>query len=124
MSTWTAGRLKGFITSVLRAGARRWPPKFETLSDACIGQKINIKTGRVAKHYSCNICKCEFTSKDIEVDHISPVVDPSTGFIDWNTFIDRLYCSKENLQAICLICHKKKSKDERERARLHKMQTK
>ena len=113
MSTWTAGRLKGFITSVLRAGARRWPPKFETLSDACIGQKINTKTGRVAKHYSCNICKGEFTSKDIEVDHISPVVDPDTGFIDWNTFIDRLYCSKENLQAICKTCHKIKTKQER-----------
>ena len=29
---WTAGRIKSFITSVLRAGSRRWPPKYETLN--------------------------------------------------------------------------------------------
>jgi 5-methylcytosine-specific restriction endonuclease McrA len=112
---WTDGRIKGFITSVLRAGARRWPPKFETLADACVGQKVNWKTGRVAKHYTCNACKQEFTSKDVEVDHISPVVDPSTGFVDWDTFIARLYCPKENLQVICKPCHKIKSKEERKK---------
>ena len=110
---WTDGRVKSFITSVLRAGARRWPDKFQSLADACVGQKINWKTGRVAKHYKCNICLNEFTSKDVEVDHISPVVDPATGFIDWNTFIDRLYCSKANLQVICKPCHKIKTKEER-----------
>lgn len=112
---WTEGRIKGFITSVLRAGARRWPPKFETLNDACVGQKINWKTGRVAKHYLCNACKQEFTSKDVEVDHISPVVDPATGFVDWDTFIGRLYCPKENLQVICKPCHKIKTKEERKK---------
>lgn len=112
---WTEGRLKGFITSVLRSGARRWPPKFESLTDACIGQKVNIKTGRVAKHYICNACGQEFTSKDIEVDHITPVVDPVVGFVDWNTFITRLYCPKENLQVICKPCHKIKTKEERKK---------
>lgn len=112
---WTEGRRKGFITSVLRAGARRWPPKFEVLAEAFIGQKVNKKTGRIAKHYRCNICKNEFTSKDIEVDHISPVVDPKIGFQSWDVFIERLFCPKENLQAICKDCHKIKTKTERQK---------
>jgi len=115
MTIWTEGRRKGFITSVLRSGARRWPAKFESLSDACIGQKVNWKTGRLAKHYICNACKKEFTSKDVEVDHISPVVDPATGFVNWDVFIERLYCPKENLQCICKECHKLKTKTERKK---------
>ena len=112
---WTEGRIKSFIVSVLRAGARRWPPKFQTLEAACVGQKINAKTKRLAKHYVCNMCKEEFTSKDVEVDHISPVVSVQDGFIDWNEFIKRLYCGKENLQCLCIPCHRKKTKEERKK---------
>lgn len=110
---WTEGRIKSFIVSVLRTGARRWPPKYEVLQEACIGQKLNTSSGRMAKHYICAACKNEFTSKDVEVDHISPVVSVGDGFIDWNTFIERLYCPKENLQVLCKACHKKKTKEER-----------
>lgn len=113
MSDWSEGRIKGFITSVLRSGARRWPPKYETLNDAYIGQKVNEKTGRLAKHYECNICKNTFTSKEMEIDHIIPIVDPHFGFISWDLFIEKLYCSKANLQAICKTCHKNKTKKER-----------
>ena len=114
--TWTEGRIKAFIISVLRTGARRWPPKFECLQDAFTGQKLNPKSGRMAKHYRCASCQQEFTSKDVEVDHISPVVDPTDGFIDWNTFISRLYCTKDNLQVLCTTCHKRKTKLERSKS--------
>jgi len=110
---WTEGRIKSFIISVLRTGARRWPPKYECLQDACTGQKINEKSGRLAKHYTCAGCLQEFTSKDVEVDHISPVVSVGDGFIDYNTFIERLFCKKENLQVLCKPCHKKKTLAER-----------
>ena len=112
---WSEGRIKSFIVSVLRAGARRWPPKYETLAEACIGQKINIKSGRLAKHYKCNACKKEFPAKDVEVDHISPVVHTTEGFLDWNEFIKRLYCGKENMQVLCKLCHKIKTKEERKK---------
>jgi 5-methylcytosine-specific restriction endonuclease McrA len=113
MLDWTEGRIRSFIVSALRTGARRWPPKYITLLDACTGQKVNIKSGRLAKHYTCAHCKEEYPSKDVEVDHISPVVDVETGFIDWNTFIDRLFCPKENLQVLCKVCHRQKTKEER-----------
>lgn len=118
---WTEGRIKSFIISVLRTGARRWPPRYEALADACVGQKINIKSGRLAKHYICNECKEEFTSKDVEIDHIQPAVSIQEGFIDWNEFIKRLYCEKENLQCLCKDCHLKKTLKERQIARMHKM---
>jgi len=49
----------------------------------------------------------------MNVDHILPAVDPEKGFETWDIFIDRLFCERENLQAICLVCHKKKSAEER-----------
>ena len=110
---WTEGRIRAFITSVLRAGARRWPAKYETLHEAFIGKKINEKTGREAKHYECKSCGGHFPSKDVQVDHILPVVDPITGFTTWDEYIKRLYCDKDNLQVLCLTCHKQKSKLER-----------
>jgi 5-methylcytosine-specific restriction endonuclease McrA len=36
-------------------------------------------------------------------------------FLDynWNEVVSRLFCEKENLQAICQDCHKEKSQKER-----------
>ena len=110
---WTVGRFNSFITSTLRAGARRWQPKYETLNAAKTEKKINEKTGRLAQHYRCSLCSNEFTAKDMEVDHILPAVDPIVGFTSWDEFINRLFCEQENLQALCRPCHKVKSAKER-----------
>jgi 5-methylcytosine-specific restriction endonuclease McrA len=110
---WTEGRFNSFITSTLRAGARRWQPKYDTLNSSKTEKKINPKTGRMAQHYECGLCHNEFTQKDMEVDHIKPVVDPSKGFISWDIFIDRLFCEADNLQAICKSCHLVKTKKEK-----------
>jgi 5-methylcytosine-specific restriction endonuclease McrA len=111
---WTEGRFNSFVTSTLRAGARRWQPKYDTLNESKTEKKINAKTGRLAQHYRCELCQNEFTSKDMEVDHIKPVVDPSLGFISWDIFIDRLFCEKDNLQAICKPCHLLKTNKEKQ----------
>lgn len=110
---WTEGRFNAFVTSTLRSGARRWAPKYETLNDAKTEKKVNPKTGRVAQHYQCSLCKKEFTQKDMEVDHIDPVVDPKKGFETWDKFIDKLFCEASNLQAICKGCHKIKTLKEK-----------
>lgn len=49
----------------------------------------------------------------MNVDHILPAVDPEKGFESWDVFIDRLFCEKENLQAICVPCHKVKTQEEK-----------
>jgi 5-methylcytosine-specific restriction endonuclease McrA len=110
---WTEARFNSFVTSTLRSGARRWQPKYDTLNAAKTEKKINKKTGRLAQHYRCELCQGEFTSTNMEVDHIKPVVDPVKGFESWDKFVDRLFCEKENLQAICKPCHLEKTKKEK-----------
>ena len=112
--------MKAFIISGLRAASRRYPPKFETLNEAKTTKKINPKTGRLAQHYKCKACKEEFPAKDVAVDHKKPVVDPKVGFVDWNTFITRLFCDKKNLQVLCTGCHKKKTMKEKQQANARK----
>ena len=111
---WTEARFKSFITSALRTATQRWPPKFEALKAAFVDRKVNKKTGKLAQHFSCASCKGEFVSKDVQVDHKKPVVDPKKGFQGWETYIDRLFCETENLQVLCVPCHKSKTASEKE----------
>lgn len=110
---WTDGRLKSFLTSVIRAGFRKYPAKYEALNAAKRGKKMNPATGRLAEHYECNKCHKEFVAKDVQVDHVKPVVDPKVGFVNWDVFIKRLYCTADNLQVLCIPCHEKKTAKER-----------
>ena len=112
---WTQARFNSFVTSILRSGSRKWPPKYETLNKAKTEKKTNGATGRLAQHFRCKKCKQEFTAKNVQVDHIKPVVDPSTGFTTWDDFIDRLYCESKNLQVLCVACHKAKTLKEKKK---------
>lgn len=112
-SKWTIGRFKTFITSTLRGGFRKYPPKYECLKKASIGKKVNVKTNRLAEHFKCAMCKEDFPAKEVNVDHVEPVVCPYTGFIDWDTYINRLFCSGDNLQVLCSPCHDIKTEKER-----------
>lgn len=113
---WTQARLKNFIISALRSASNRYPPKYECLNAAKVGKKVNKATGRLAEHYKCAACKKHFVAKEVQVDHIEPVVNPLTGFIDWNTFVARMFCPITNLQVLCRGCHKVKSdKEKKER---------
>ena len=110
---WTPAKRHSFIVSVLRAGTRRWPAKYEALAEAYVGQKINVKTGRLCKHYRCAIKGEDFPSSEVSVDHIEPVITKE-GFTTWDSFINRLFCGKENLQVLSKEAHDKKTKQERE----------
>lgn len=111
---WTEARYRSFVTSTLRAGSRKWPPKYETLNAAKTEKKINKATGRLAQHYLCAMCEQEYTQKDVQVDHIKPVIDPKKGFVSWDTYIDRMFCEGKNLQVLCKVCHVEKTKLEKE----------
>lgn len=113
MADWTPGRLKTFITSTLRGGFRKFPPKYETLKEASVGKKINPKTKRLAEHFTCKSCNQVFPGKEVQVDHLAPVVCPKKGFVSWDEYIARLFCDKDNLQVLCSECHDKKTALER-----------
>jgi 5-methylcytosine-specific restriction endonuclease McrA len=93
---------KAFVVNALRRASVRWPARTETK------QAARVSRG----NYLCAGCGEIVRAKEISVDHIEPVISPSEGFTDWNTFVARLFCSKENLQCLCADCHKEKSKQE------------
>jgi 5-methylcytosine-specific restriction endonuclease McrA len=113
MSEWTAGKFRTFITGVLRSGFRKYPSKYETLKEASVGKKLNQKTKRIAEHFKCAECKQDYPAKEVNVDHVNPVVCPVEGFVNWDVYIKRMFCGKENLQVLCKTCHDLKSAEER-----------
>jgi 5-methylcytosine-specific restriction endonuclease McrA len=110
---WTEARFRAFIISALRAYMKRFPPKWKALKAASLGRLINKRSGRLAEHYRCAECLEPFVARDVQVDHINPVVDPAKGFEDWPTYMERLYCEADNLQVLCKPCHKDKTNAER-----------
>lgn len=75
--------------------------------------KDGSRAKKDAVQYRCNVCQTYVGSTLVSVDHISPVISVSDGFIDFNTFIERLFCDASNLQVICDGCHNAKTYSER-----------
>jgi 5-methylcytosine-specific restriction endonuclease McrA len=111
---WSDAKFKGFIVSILRGGFRRYPPKQQCIASAFVKVKINKASGRKAKHYKCAKCKKLFPRTQVHSDHIVPVVSPKTGFVDWNTWIERAFIELTEFQCLCVKCHKIKSAKERQ----------
>jgi 5-methylcytosine-specific restriction endonuclease McrA len=112
MKEWSDARHKSFIIGALRQGFRRYPAKYLALKDAFHGVRVNKSTGRKGQHFKCATCKKLFPRTGVQVDHRVPVVGES-GFVDWNTYIDRMFCKQSNLQVLCKKCHKEKTNRER-----------
>lgn len=102
---WTEARFNSFVKGALRSASQRWPPKYQVLADAFVETKTNVKTGRQAKHYKCSKCLEDFPQKEVEVNHITPVV-PLSGFDSWDGVVERLFCEKGGLEVVCKPCHK------------------
>jgi len=119
---WTEARFRAFIENLLRSGTRKWGPVGDCEKAA------RTKRG----YYRCAECKKEIPATKLTksdgkrkrtnnkfVDHIEPAV-PVTGWTDWNTYIERLFCEIDNLQLLCKSCHDSKSAEEREERKLHR----
>lgn len=108
---WTEARYKSFIKSALRTASVRWPPRYQCMNDAFIERATNPATGRLAKLYRCEKCQGSFPAANMEVNHIVPVV-PVEGFDSWDGVIERLFCEKDGLEALCKPCHRAVTKEE------------
>lgn len=118
---WTESKYNSFIKSAVRSMSSRWPCKYDALKAAQVGIQLNAKTGRQAMHYKCIECGNLFPAKEVQVDHIEPIV-PLTMVqeYDWNVIIANALCEKDGLQVMCKICHKKKSLEENAERRENK----
>lgn len=116
---WTEARYHSFVKSALRSASVKWPPRYQTLHESYAGVRLNPKSGRMAKHYQCNCCKALFPAKDVQVNHIDPVI-PIEGFTTWDEVVRRMYCEKEGLEVLCKPCHKEITKEENEARKAHK----
>jgi len=101
-------KLRQFIINTLRRASFRWKPRGEAKKR----YKVKIgeySTGRAKYGYTCADCKEVFKSKDVKVDHIEPVVNPLTGFTNFDDYVMRMFCEEHLMQVLCDSCHKKKS---------------
>lgn len=100
-----------YIINTLRRGTITWAGRTECLNRN--RRKRVIGTTKAGKEKflwerDCDSCGEWFLLKDnlLEVDHVVEI-GPFKG--DWNDFIPRIYCGQDNLQALCHVCHTRKT---------------
>lgn len=121
---WTEAQYKSFIRGNLRRVTTRWGPIQDALRDA------RVRRG----FYICDACKEEVPAstrdengkrvKNAVVDHINPIIDPDVGWVSWDELIARMYCERDNLAVLCYDCHKKKTDEEKARAKARRLREK
>lgn len=120
---WTEARFRSFIRSQLRAATMRWGPIAICLKDSRVGRG----------EYLCAGCKQIVPAttkvggkrvKNVHVDHIEPIVDPSVGFVSYDVLIERMFCEAPNLQVLCNDCHTIKTDKEKALAKARRAKEK
>ena len=95
-------KLKTFLIQNLRRISYRWPERGSALRKARISRGL----------YLCNHCKGQFKSKEINVDHVIPIIDPVMGWVNIEIYIERMFCNEDGFQVLCKNCHDVKSEAE------------
>lgn len=117
-------KTKSSIINALRLHSLRWKPRYEAKKARQVGPatfkcdicNVHVYEGTKDLNYP-NLIKGKF-----EMDH-NPECVPKEGFItgleitsnrksykfDWNIFLERLFCEKDNFQGLCSDCHKLKT---------------
>ena len=114
---WSKARFRSFITSALRSATVRWGPRWACIDRAFVRTGPNPKTGRMCKLHRCAICGELFPKGQLIADHVDPVVCPDQGFINWDTYISRMFCEVGGFQALCKPCSHEKTQEENARRR-------
>jgi hypothetical protein len=95
-------KLKYFRREFVKNGLRR-------LSYRWFGRFNALKASKLERNeYFCNICGVISGKKDIQLDHKIPVV-LTTGWDDFDGYVERLFCLEDGYQVLCKACHSEKS---------------
>lgn len=106
--------LESWLIPKLRRVSMYWPGKTIARDNAKVYvDDGHYKNGKLKTKvmYQCNECRNLFEQKDTAMDHKISVVG-TEGFMDWNTYIESLFCSPDNYQCLCHTCHHKKTNNE------------
>lgn len=125
---FTEAKQRSLVIGALRR--IKWPVKYMVLQGANTHSEVNPDTGRSRKMYKCADCCCSFPAKEVNVDHIDPVMPLGGSWgdtteycgVNWNEAIPRLLCDSDGLQVLCGGCHDHKSAIERKARKVLKDQ--
>ena len=92
--------------NALRRASYRWYGRYKALKAANIGRN----------QYVCAMCPpgTVHPKKAVQLDHVIPVVDPKTGWTNFDDFVDRLLVDTPGFQVLCILHHKEKTAKENE----------
>lgn len=102
--------------NILRRAFRRWPP-YSIVLKRCKEEYTAGNRRRVG--FRCEECGVGVDRKEIAVDHITPVGAPT----DIAELIRRMFCSIDNLQAICNYTLKAVAEGKYEKPSCHYIKT-
>lgn len=107
-------RERGLIKGALRRVFSRSDIRRQAIEQSVI-QHIDESRPRVKKWSMCPECGKPTPTYLLQVDHIIPLIplDKNLEDMTWDELMDRLWCDISNLKAICLPCHKEKTRQER-----------
>lgn len=105
---------RGLIKGAIRRVFSRSTLRNQVIAEALVVHS-DPERPRVKNWCLCNVCKKPEAKSYMAVDHLSPVIPVDRSFEEMalDEVVDRLWCAKENLQAICPTCHDEKTKQER-----------
>lgn len=103
-------RTTAHVLNILRKGTVTWYGRNRCLKrySEQVFERIGKEGQKIYKtHYRCGDCDRLFRDQtEMEVDHIEEIGSFNG---DYNEHIERMYCNQENLMALCIACHKKKT---------------
>lgn len=120
-------KTKGKIINALRRLTYSYPPRNEVKRlrkvdkalyscELCHRYCYEGKSKKTYIEYAHKYPDREIVMEHPHIDHKNPVVPIQKGWEwDWNDFINNMFCPKENLQLICVICHTEKTTEEQQR---------
>lgn len=121
MKKRTENKFINAVIAGIRTAFKRYSPNYEQVllrsrKEYDKYNKDNSLSKKKMVLYTCEICNNEFSSKEIEVDHIQPVIDIDKTRSDYTIqeIFDRINCDISNLQLICKKCHEDKTKKEKQ----------
>lgn len=114
---------RGLIKGALRRVFSRSELRKEAIDKASIIYVDPTGKTRTKKWCECSICKKPTPQWKIDIDHVFPVVPINKASADMSAdeLVNGLWCSPNNLVAMCEACHNGKTKAENaERRKLKK----